>query len=154
MRTTSILSCILGLSLALVACGDDDTTTTTTSGTSTTASTTSGMGGNSSTTSGMGGTTSSMGGNSGGPSQACIDGCNALWTCTQEGDLCPGLKGGDADAEKAFKDGCTANPLCEGSASIVAGKMCPDMVATISGLSADFKDACAGTMGGGGAGGN
>ena len=137
MRTT-ILSCILGMSLAaLVACGDDDTTTTTTTATTSTAS---GMGGS-------GGSTTS------GPSQACIDGCNALFTCTQEADLCPGLKGADADGEKAFKDGCTSNALCDGSAGIVMGKMCPDMIDTIKGLSAEFKEACEGTSGTGGAGG-
>ncbi|MFP6684756.1 MAG: hypothetical protein VB934_08590, partial [Polyangiaceae bacterium] len=78
-----------------------------------------------------------------------IDGCNELWTCTQEGDLCPGLP---PEAEEAFKEGCVSNPLCDGAASLVNPNDCPATVATIGGLSDDFKDSCEGG-GAGGAGG-
>jgi hypothetical protein len=85
----------------------------------------------------------------GGPSQACIDGCNELWTCTQVDDLCPGLP---PTAEADFKEGCVSNPLCDVGASLNKGKACPDMVSSVKGLSPDFKESCEGT-GAGGAGG-
>ena len=138
----------VALLVGVVACGDDETSTTGTP--STTASSTTGATGGSGGTTASSTTASSTSGMGGmGPSQACIDGCNELWTCTQEGDLCPGLP---PEAEVDFKEGCVSNPLCDVGASLNKGKPCPEMVASVKGLSDDFKVSCEGA-GAGGAGG-
>ena len=139
---------VLGASALLVgavACGDDDDHDGHDHSTSSSSATTSGS------------TSATTGTSGSGPSDKCVQGCNELWKCTQADDadmmpFCPALKGGDAEAEKSFVDTCTSNPLCDGSASLVLGKECAEIIKTVSGLSADFKGSCEG-MGAGGAGG-
>jgi len=57
--------------------------------------------------------------------------------------------------EEAWKGGCTSNPLCDGSAALVDKNDCTKTIATISGISSDFKDTCENGLpdGEGGAGG-
>ena len=83
---------------------------------------------------------------SSGATADCIASCERLFDCTQEDDLCPGLKGVDETVENAFKAQCVANPQCGLAAGIIlGGGDCKFVIETLSGASAEFKNLCQGS---------
>jgi hypothetical protein len=97
---------------------------------------------------GSGGATN--GGSGGGQdiTAQCTDACNAAYDCGVEGDNCPGFSGDPAE-KAAFVgmvgaggclDACIDNPVL---VAVIDPSNCQGTIATLSGASSEFADACA-----------
>jgi hypothetical protein len=95
--------------------------------------------GGGSTDTSSGGTTSGNGGSMRGGSPECEKACAELWTCTQEGDLCPGLS---AEDEAAFTSDCLSSCEQLPIGDFIDPNECAETIGLLKMLSQDFNNSC------------
>jgi hypothetical protein len=90
-----------------------------------------------STSSGSSVDTSSGSGSSG--DSECVEACERIWECAFDEALCSKF---EEQQEESFLQGCISNPLCGGSAALIQGLECREVIGTISSISQEFANSC------------